>query len=325
MEASENPQLPIDERPPAASFARSTTASSSSTSRSPTSAPRAWCASEPRPVTRPARTVSDAIEIGARVLEREDAAAEVDYVRAEFERHAAELRERLAQVARGRRRAARRADLRELRRHRGRVGAEQIAALRRHRPDEQRDGAPEAVLGRGRRQPAGRLQGRDRRASTATLDARQQAEGEENRKRIEALTREVVEHEGADEADERVAEAEEAGTRKGRTLRGARRTRRSSGSRRRAETAPPTPAASRRRAAAGRATRWSSSAPPRARRRAGSSSRPRTSSCPRTQAWAELNEGDGGARRRLRRAGRGGRGAGAGRAASRCTSTRATR
>src|SRR5436309_11899018 len=41
------------------------------------------------------RTVQDAIEIGARVLDREDAAAEVDYVRAEFERHAGALRERL--------------------------------------------------------------------------------------------------------------------------------------------------------------------------------------------------------------------------------------
>src|SRR5581483_3917729 len=42
-----------------------------------------------------ARTVADAIEIGARVLDREDAAAEVDYVRAEFERQASDLRERL--------------------------------------------------------------------------------------------------------------------------------------------------------------------------------------------------------------------------------------
>ena len=39
--------------------------------------------------------MANAIEIGARVLDREDVAAEVDYVRAEFERHAAELRERL--------------------------------------------------------------------------------------------------------------------------------------------------------------------------------------------------------------------------------------
>lgn len=51
----------------------------------------------------PAKTVADAIEIGARVLDREDTAAEVDYVRAEleraqsgFERRGAELSERLA-------------------------------------------------------------------------------------------------------------------------------------------------------------------------------------------------------------------------------------
>ncbi|HEX2358607.1 MAG TPA: hypothetical protein VHH72_02190 [Solirubrobacterales bacterium] len=51
----------------------------------------------------PARTVTDAIEIGARVLDREDTAAEVDWVRAEleraqsgFERRGAELSERLA-------------------------------------------------------------------------------------------------------------------------------------------------------------------------------------------------------------------------------------
>jgi hypothetical protein len=39
----------------------------------------------------PARTVTDAVEIGARVLDREDLAGEIDYVRAEFERAAGEL------------------------------------------------------------------------------------------------------------------------------------------------------------------------------------------------------------------------------------------
>src|SRR6184192_1733466 len=47
---------------------------------------------------RPADTVTKAIEIGARVLDREEAAAEVDYVRAEFERHSGELRERLTKT-----------------------------------------------------------------------------------------------------------------------------------------------------------------------------------------------------------------------------------
>ena len=44
---------------------------------------------------RPAETVSKAVEIGARVLDSEETAANVDYVRAEFERHAGALRERL--------------------------------------------------------------------------------------------------------------------------------------------------------------------------------------------------------------------------------------
>src|SRR3954452_3018689 len=44
---------------------------------------------------RPAETVAKAVEIGARVLDSEETAANVDYVRAEFERHAGALRERL--------------------------------------------------------------------------------------------------------------------------------------------------------------------------------------------------------------------------------------
>src|SRR5262245_55243112 len=46
----------------------------------------------------PAETVGKAIEIGARVLDSEETAANVDYVRAEFERHAAALRERLGKT-----------------------------------------------------------------------------------------------------------------------------------------------------------------------------------------------------------------------------------
>ena len=46
----------------------------------------------------PARTVADAIEIGARVLDREDTAAEVDWVRAELERAQAGLERRGAEL-----------------------------------------------------------------------------------------------------------------------------------------------------------------------------------------------------------------------------------
>ena len=50
------------------------------------------------------------------------------------------------------------------------------------------------------------------------LGTRQQAEGEENRRVIAELRREVQELRGRDEADEMVAEAELAGTRKGRSF-----------------------------------------------------------------------------------------------------------
>src|SRR6266545_2501302 len=46
----------------------------------------------------PPATVRDAIEIGARVLEREGTAAEVDYVKAEFGRHAGDLAEKLVKL-----------------------------------------------------------------------------------------------------------------------------------------------------------------------------------------------------------------------------------
>jgi hypothetical protein len=49
----------------------------------------------------PIATVRDAIEIGARVLEREGTAAEVDYVQREFERTAVEVRDQFTSQAKG--------------------------------------------------------------------------------------------------------------------------------------------------------------------------------------------------------------------------------
>src|ERR671919_608729 len=46
----------------------------------------------------PAETVTKSIEIGARVLEREGTAAEVDYVKAEFGKHTAELAQKLVKM-----------------------------------------------------------------------------------------------------------------------------------------------------------------------------------------------------------------------------------
>ena len=97
MEASERPQLPFDEGPGGDGSVRAIDdrlvierleiedARAAKLVRERVEAGHA-----------PAQTVRDAVEIGARVLEREGTAAEVDYVRAEFERQASELRERLA-------------------------------------------------------------------------------------------------------------------------------------------------------------------------------------------------------------------------------------
>lgn len=165
----------------------------------------------------PPRTVADAIEIGARVLDREDAAAEVDYVRAEFERHAAELRERLTRaLADGDDRLAERIattfdgtregsvqqQIREV--LSTALGEQRIALLRQFSAE---DGSNPLTDFKGHLVEAIRRS-----------DARQQKDGEENRRRIEALTRELVELKKQQEGDRRVEEAEEAGTRKGRSF-----------------------------------------------------------------------------------------------------------
>jgi hypothetical protein len=165
----------------------------------------------------PPKTVADAIEIGARVLDREDAAAEVDYVRAEFERQAGELRERLTRSID--------------------AGDEQLA----ERIAASFDGAREGSVQQQMRDMLVRALEHQRTALAQQFsaedgtnpltdfkagvvqalrqsDARHQKESEANRTRIEELTRELVELKQREEADQRVAEAEEAGTRKGRSF-----------------------------------------------------------------------------------------------------------
>ena len=70
--------------PASASWA---TACASTASSSPTSAPSAWPASA-EAGEDPAAVVADAIEIGARVLDREQTGVQADFVKAEFERAA---------------------------------------------------------------------------------------------------------------------------------------------------------------------------------------------------------------------------------------------
>lgn len=164
--------------------------------------------------TEPARTVIDAIEIGTRVLDREDAAAEVDYVRAEFEKQAAALRERLGRALdEGDRQLAERIAGSFDGAREGSV-QRQIAELLSRALTEQRTAIQNLFSAEDGANPLTDFKGavvRELRRS----EAQRQSEGEANRKRIEELTRELVELKQRDQADRRVAEAEEAGTRKG--------------------------------------------------------------------------------------------------------------
>jgi hypothetical protein len=165
----------------------------------------------------PTQTVRDAVEIGARVLEREGTAVEVDYVRAEFERHAAELRDRLARALES--------------------GDELLAERITETFDGSRDGSVqkdidellkqaladqrEALLKQFSAQEGSNPLFDFKNAmvnATRELGSRQQSEGEENRKVIAELRREVLELKERRDADDRVADEAERGTAKGRTF-----------------------------------------------------------------------------------------------------------
>jgi hypothetical protein len=216
MEASEKPQLHLDSSTPAEGTVRALEDRLVIEQLTVTDERAAQLVRERREAGQdPARTVADAIEIGARVLDREDAAAEVDYVRAEFEKQASALRERLSKALEdGDRQLGDRLAKafegedsvpRQLRDDLNRALAEQRTALLKQFSAE--DGANPLTDFKGGVVNALR-----------ELGARQQNESEANRKRIEELTREIIELRDEDEATRRVAEAEEAGTRKGRSF-----------------------------------------------------------------------------------------------------------
>ncbi|MFL5892389.1 MAG: hypothetical protein ACJ75I_06555 [Solirubrobacterales bacterium] len=163
---------------------------------------------------RPAETVAKAVEIGARVLDSEETAANVDYVRAEFERHAGALRERL---------------MKQLE-----AGDDALSERLAEAFDSSRDGSVqkdiEALVEtslEGQREAILKLL-RVEDGTNPLFDYKQtmvevfkglretqQRDSEENRKVISELRRELVELKERTLADERVAEAEAAGTRKG--------------------------------------------------------------------------------------------------------------
>jgi hypothetical protein len=217
MEASSRPQLPLDEAGPGGSVRaiddrlviESLTVADERAARVVRERAEAG---QPAP-----RTVTKAIEIGARVLDSEETAVNVDYVRAEFERHGAVLGQRLMKALE--------------------AGDQQLSERIAQTFDGERDGSVQKEIDRlvGRaleeqREKLVKLFSSEDGANPLTdfkasvvrgfkaLETRQLSEGEANRERIEALQREVVELRERDDADRRVAEEAARGTAKGRSF-----------------------------------------------------------------------------------------------------------
>ena len=165
----------------------------------------------------PTQTVAKAIEIGARVLDSEETAVNVDYVRAELERGVGQLNRELAGTFATASESLADQIASAFGPDRSDSVQQQIKDLVAKANEEQRGAMRSLFSAEDGANPLADFKGAIIRAFKA-LDARQQKEGEENRERIEALTRELIELKDQDDADRRVAEAEDAGTRKGFTF-----------------------------------------------------------------------------------------------------------
>jgi hypothetical protein len=165
----------------------------------------------------PADTVAKTIEIGARVIDSEGTAANVDYVRAEFGRHAGELAERLGKVIE----VGNDLLAEEIAKSFGadRQGTVQVQI--KEMLDRSAEGQREAISRQFSAEDGSNPLFDFRDAIVRALgeaNERQQRDSNAARERLEALTREIVELKERSAADERVLEAEEAGTRKGRSF-----------------------------------------------------------------------------------------------------------
>jgi hypothetical protein len=165
----------------------------------------------------PSETVTKSIEIGARVLEREGTAAEVDYVRAEFGKHTAELAEKLVKLIDGGNDLLAEEIAKSFGTDRQGTVQHQIKEMLDRFAEAQRDTLARQFSAKDGTNPLFDFKDGVVRV-LKEAEARRQRESEESRKRIDALTREIVELKERDDADRRVADAEEAGTRKGLTF-----------------------------------------------------------------------------------------------------------
>lgn len=165
----------------------------------------------------PVETVAKAVEIGARVLDSEETAANVDYVRAEFERHAGALRERLMKQLESGDEAFADRIAQSFDGERDGSVQKEIESLVDEALTDQRDAILKLFKVEDGSNPL--FDYKETMVKVyKELRASQERQGEENRKVISDLKREIVELKERDEADERVAEAEEKGTRKGRSF-----------------------------------------------------------------------------------------------------------
>jgi hypothetical protein len=159
-------------------------------------------------------TVRDAIEIGTRVLEREGTAAEVDYVKHEFERSAGQLAERLGKVVETGNDTLAEEIAKSFGADRTGTVQHQIKEMLNAAAQAQRESLAKQFSATDGSNPLVDFKDGVLRALRESSE-QQQLGSKEQRDQIAELTREIVELKERDEGDRRVAEAEEAGTRKG--------------------------------------------------------------------------------------------------------------
>jgi hypothetical protein len=165
----------------------------------------------------PPQTVTKAIEIGARVLDEAGTAVNVDYVRAELERGVGQLNKELSDTLESGNEELAGQIAEAFGPSSSESVQQQIKEIVAKANEEQRTAISRLFSAEDGANPLTDFKAAVVRA-LKERDAQQQREAEEGRKRIDALTREIVELKERDEGDRRVAEAEEAGTRKGLTF-----------------------------------------------------------------------------------------------------------
>jgi hypothetical protein len=165
----------------------------------------------------PAETITKSIEIGARVLEREGTAAEVDYVRAEFERNLGQLGERLTrQLDEGSESLAEQISRAFGAEHSDSV-QQQIREILGEANEKQRAALAHLFSAEDGANPLTDFKGAVVRG-LQELDARRQRDREADRKRVEELMGEVVRLRERLGAKEELEAERERGTAKGRSF-----------------------------------------------------------------------------------------------------------